>query len=373
MRESSSLAPPRMAAIIGRRTWPRPCSLGSTSTRRAIACPGPAPRGPASLRAPARSPVHQPVLLARSRIDGPAPGRPGRVAGRARYECHVLCAGAATSPASPIRRLRGPRGCAHPPDVRRPRWAGAAPGPDDRLPELLRAVPFSRRSCLPRFDAVVTLTTPADHRAGRHAPETAQGVAACLLEHGPSPRRQPGTGPDVAAKPGWSAAADRLSAFCLPAGRSVVVLGPVHGRSDRAQGGRRATASTTIPVWSRTRRDLPDPARGQRAAEVARPGRRFRRDVLGQPGSGPFVRRVPRGRTAAPRSVATSSSCSWAAGRDWMKSRPRSKREGLANIRFLDYVPRGSLAHLAVDGRRPPDLDAARDDRASWCRASSTA
>ena len=47
-------------------------------------------------------PVHQPVLLARSCLDGPAPDRPGRIDGRERgYECHVLCSQGRYQPGEP--------------------------------------------------------------------------------------------------------------------------------------------------------------------------------------------------------------------------------------------------------------------------------
>ena len=55
---------------------------------------------------------------------------------------------------------------------------------------------------LPRFDVVVTLTTPPIIGLIGTLLAAAQGVAARLLEHGPPPRRQPGAGPDVAAQPG---------------------------------------------------------------------------------------------------------------------------------------------------------------------------
>ena len=72
-------------------------------------------------------PVHQPVLLARSRVDGPAPDRPGRVAGRPGVRVpRALPRRAATSPASPAACVRDPRGRAHPPRARDRRWAAAA-------------------------------------------------------------------------------------------------------------------------------------------------------------------------------------------------------------------------------------------------------
>ena len=81
----------------------------------------------ASGPAPA-APVRQPVLLARPRLDGPAPDRPGRVAGRRR--------GTSATSSAPRARykpgdaaaagLRGPQRRPHPPRRRRPRWAGGA-------------------------------------------------------------------------------------------------------------------------------------------------------------------------------------------------------------------------------------------------------
>ncbi len=94
----------------------------------------PAPRGLGSARSRESGgqagPLHQPVLLARPRLDGPAPDRPGRIAGRPRVR--VPRAGArraATSRASPgRRRTKSTRACTST-ACPRPRWAAAAPGP----------------------------------------------------------------------------------------------------------------------------------------------------------------------------------------------------------------------------------------------------
>ena len=56
---------------------------------------------------------------------------------------------------------------------------------------------------LPRFDAVVTLTTPPIIGLIGTLLEAAQGDAARLLEHGPPSRRQPGARADV-ADAAWS-------------------------------------------------------------------------------------------------------------------------------------------------------------------------
>ena len=214
-------------------------------------------RTPADRSRGQADPLHQPVLLARPCLDGPAPDRPGRVAGGA--------------------GLRVPRACA-----RRAATSRASPGPPayeihdgvhiHRVPatSLGRRGTWARMTDYLSFYAgavVKALLLPAvrrgrhadhaaDHRPDRHAAEAAARDAARLLEHGPASRRQPGAGPDVAAAACSAGSMRWLSGFVYRQADQVVVLGPymadrialkgVAARADRrrSRSGAVATRST---------------------------------------------------------------------------------------------------------------------------------
>ena len=154
---------------------------------------------------------------------------------------------------------------------------------------------------LPRFDAVVTLTTPP-----------IIGLVGTLLKRlkgSPHVYWSMDLHPDASLALGRMSPRNpvirglrRLSAFVYRQADRVVVLGPY--MADRiALKGVADGSDRDDPRLEPSRRDLPGPRAVQRAAEVAGPGRCVRGDVLGQPGPGPFVRRVPRGRSPAPRSI----------------------------------------------------------------------
>ena len=96
----------------------------------------------------------------------------------------------------------------------------------------------------------------------------------------------------------------------------------------------------TIPVWSRRDEIYPLPREGHPLRASLGPGRQVRRDVLGQPRPGP-LRSTSSSRPPGGSAIATtSSSCSSATAPGWPRSAPAQEREGLDNIRFLDYFPR---------------------------------
>ena len=151
---------------------------------------------------------------------------------------------------------------------------------------------------LPRFDAVVTLTTPP-----------IIGLIGTLL------RRLKGTRHvywSMDLHPDASLALRRMSprnpvVRCL-AGLSnwvyrhadrVVVLGPY--MADRVlMKGVREDRVATIPVWSRRDQVYPVDRESTRCARVARAGRQVRGHVLRKPRTGPHLRRVPGSRPPAP-------------------------------------------------------------------------
>ena len=341
----------------------RPAGSGSTPA----AMPRPAPHG-SDARLPdadrrQAGPVHQPVLLARPRLDGPAPDRPGRVAGGAGLRVpRAVRPRAATSRASPGRRPTRSTNGVHIHRVpatslgRRSTWARMT----DYLSFYAGAV--VKALLLPRFDAVVTLTTPPIIGLIGTLLQAAQGIAARLLEHGPPSRRQPGARADVAAQACCRPADVWLSGFVYRQADQVVVLGPY--MADRiALKGVAPDRIATIPVWSRRDEIYPTPARRQPAAQVARARAtrswRCTRETSAWPTRSTSSSRRPGGSATAP----TSSSCSSATGRGWPRSRPRASARGLTNIRLARLRPARPVARLALAGRRPPDLDAARDDR----------
>ena len=88
--------------------------------------------------------------------------------------------------------IRGPRQRVHPPGRDVPRsGAGTLGARDDRLPELLRRGCLRRSPAMPRFDAVVTLTTPPTTGFVGTSPRWLQALEARLLEHGPALPSEP--------------------------------------------------------------------------------------------------------------------------------------------------------------------------------------
>ena len=112
-----------------------------------------------------------------------------------------------------------------------------------------------------------------------------------------------------------------LSGFVYRHADKVVVLGPY--MADRiALKGVAARADRDDPGLEPARRDLPDAARRQPAAQGARAramrSSRCTRATSAWPTRSTSSSRRPGGCATAP----TSSSCSWATARGWPKSRP---------------------------------------------------
>ncbi len=142
----------------------------------------------------------------------------------------------------------------------------------------------------------------------------------------------------------------------------VVVLGPyMADRIELKNVPRRADRDDSR--LEPARRDLPDAARGQPAAQVARAGRRVRRDVLGQPRSGPFVRRVPGGGPAAARPRRHRLPLRGRRPAPRLKSKAAQRARGARQHSPARLLPPRPVARFALAGRRSLDLDAARDDR----------
>ena len=145
--------------------------------------------------------LRQPVLLARSRLDRPAPDRPRRGArdGRPRMP-RPLRSRPLQVRRAPAAGVRGPQRRPHPPRSGHVVGAEEHPLPHDRLPQLLRP------RAGPRPDPAEVRRDhhpddPADHRPDRHPVAPPEGIKARLLEHGPAPRREPRAGEDVAVEP----------------------------------------------------------------------------------------------------------------------------------------------------------------------------
>ena len=154
---------------------------------------------------------------------------------------------------------------------------------------------------LPRFDIVVTLTTPP-----------IIGLIGTILKHLRGCRHIMWS---MDLHPDASMALGRMSprsAFrpldvCpeprgLPPRRSGRRARPLHGRPHRAQAGRRRE-NRHDPGLEPPRRDLPAAARREPTPQVARPRGIVRRHVLGQPGACSFLRRVSRRSPPAARAL----------------------------------------------------------------------
>ena len=153
---------------------------------------------------------------------------------------------------------------------------------------------------LPRFDAVVTLTTPPiigligtllrRLRGSPHVYWSMDLHPDASLALGRMSLRNP-----VVRGLAW------LSDFVYRQADRVVVLGPY--MADRVLcKGVRPDRLVTIPVWSRRDEVYPGRARDQSPAQEPRPGRQVRGHVLGESRAGPLVRRVPGSRPPPPRS-----------------------------------------------------------------------
>ena len=165
---------------------------------------------------------------------------------------------------------------------------------------------LAKALALPRFDAVVTLTTPPiigligtilrRWKRTRHVYWSMDLHPDASLALGRMSRRNP-----VVAALAW------LSDMVYRHADKVVVLGPY--MADRIAAKRvRDERIVTIPVWSRRDEIYPLPRSGHPLRAGARAGRQVRRHVLGQPRPGAQFRRDRRGGSAAPRPLRRSSS-----------------------------------------------------------------
>ena len=178
---------------------------------------------------------------------------------------------------------------------------------------------------LPRFDVVVTLTTPPIIGLVGTLLKRLQEDAARLLEHGPPSRRQPGARPDVAQEPvrPLDVLAERLRLSPRRSGRRAR---PVHGRPDRLEG-RRSRADHDDSGLEPARRDLPDAARMPIRC-ASRSGSRTRssrctRETSAWPTRSTSSSRRPGGSATAPTS---SSSCRRRPAARRSQGGPRSRR-----------------------------------------------
>ena len=235
------------------------------------------------------------------------------------------------------------------------------PLPDDRLPELLRPGAGRRRCSLPRFDVVVTLTTPPiigligtllrRFKGSRHVYWSMDLHPDASLALGRMSRRNP-----VVAWLAW------LSDFVYRQADKVVVLGPY--MADRIAAKRvRPDRLATIPVWSRRDEIYPLPREGHPLREPSSGlADKFVAMYSGNLGLAHSLRRVPRGRPAAPRPRRHRLPV--------RRRRPPAGRgprgaggRGARQHPVPRLLPPRAAPRLALGGRRPPDLDAGRDDR----------
>ena len=114
------------------------------------------------------------------------------------YECHVLCSQGRYKPGEPQPPAHEVHEGVHIHRVPATSLGRTAPGPDDRLPELLRRRRGQGAALCPGSMLVVTLTTPPIIGLVGTLLKRLQGVAARLLEHGSPSRRQPRARADVA-------------------------------------------------------------------------------------------------------------------------------------------------------------------------------
>ena len=241
----------------------------------------------------------------------------------------------------PIRRtgtsgLRGPRGSAHTPG------AGHVAGPsehadaDGRLPQLLCPA-LVKAMRLPRFDAVVTLTTPpiigligTVLRRLKGTPHVYWSMDlhpdASLALRRMSPRNPLVRGSGVA---------EQLRSIATPTRRRA---GPVHGRS-RADEGVRKDRVATIPVWSRRDEVYPVDRDGNPLRQSLGLGDKFVAMYSGNLGlAHTFDEFLEAARRLRDREDIVFLFVG--GGPRTEEVRSAQQDEGLTNIRLLDYVAR---------------------------------
>ncbi len=332
---------------VNGRTLPRSSTGGWPSTPRAVAC-----RRPRTSRAGASMSGAGKKVLFINQYYWPDHASTaqhladlaGSMAARG-YECHVLCARGRYQPGEPdLPGVRGPRGCAHPPRAGDLAGPSRDPGPDDRLPELLRrrrAQGDDLAAVRRRGDAHYA----ADHRAGRHAPASgsrARGTSTGAWTSTPTPAwpsgRMSPRNPVVRGLR-W------LSAFVYRQADRVVVLGPY--MADRvALKGVADGRIETIPIWSRREEIYPIPRGSNALRKSLGLGDAFVAMYSGNLGlAHSFDEFIEAARRLRDRSDIVFLFAG--AGPRLGEVKAAQEREGLANIRFLDYVPRASL-HISL-------------------------
>ena len=141
---------------------------------------------------------------------------------------------------------------------------------------------------------MVTLTTPPIIGLMGTLLRRFKGSKTYLLEHGPAPRRQRGAGADVEREPGRASARVARATCVYRQADKLVVLGPY--MADRvAAKGVGPTGSRRSPSGAVATRSIRVPREGHPLRQQLGLDEQVRGDVLGQPGPGPYVRRVPRG------------------------------------------------------------------------------
>ncbi len=213
---------------------------------------------------------------------------------------------------------------------------------------------------LPRFDAVVTLTTPPIIglvgtllkwlRGTRHVYWSMDLHPDASLALGRMSPSQP-----VSA---IHALAERLR---LSPGRQGGRARSVHGRPDRAQAGRRR-ADRDDPGLEPPRGDLPDPARANPLRKSLGLDDAFVAMYSGNLGlAHSFDEFLSAARRLRDRADIVFLFVG--GGPRLARSRSRPRARGTHQHPPARLLPPRPVARLALAGRRPPDLDEARDDR----------
>ena len=335
----------RNGARLGRRCQSPPSVPGSDQARG----------GPSAA-------VHQPVLLARPRLDGAAPDRPGRVAGRrgARVP-RPLRQGSYKPGDAAAAGVRDPQRRAHPPRPRHVAGPAEHPVPDDRLPELLRpgAALAALRSRGSTWSS--TLTTPPIIGLVGTILRRLKGTRHVYWSMDLHPDASLALGRMSRTQPGGRVArlAERRR---VPPGRQGRGARPVHGRPDRSPSGSGPTGSRRSRSGAVATRSIPCPATGHPLRESLGLADKFVAMYSGNLGlAHSFDEFLEAARRLRDRPDIVFLFVG--DGPRMAEVRAAQQARGADEHPVPRLLPPRAAARLALGGRRPPDLDAARDDR----------
>ncbi len=361
LRQGILLDRPRATSLGNAR---RRHQSGSASIRPTTAVPAPHFPGleRASARFAAANPLHQSVLLARSRLDRTALDRPGGIPGRA---------GLRVPRAGLTGTVQAGRAHGRPPS----RFARACTFTASRATSLGRRGTWSRMTDylsfysgaafkalrMPRFDLVVTLTTPP-----------IIGLIGTILKRLRGSRHifwSMDLHPDASMALGRMSPQGRFGRLMYATSGAVyrradrvVVLGPY--MADRIALKQVAAENiVTIPVWSRRDEIYPLPRESNPLRKSLGLEGSFVAMYSGNLGLAHSFDEFLEAARALCATGPTSCFSLWAMDRGSVKSRPRPRFRGTHEHPAARRRAARLAARLAVARRRSLDLDEAGDDR----------